>query len=51
MPVPSVVKRYQQVEVKTYNTASDGMVLVDFSNGEPHISKYRESVWPFWFAN
>ena len=51
MPVSSVVKRYRQAKVKTYNTANDGMVLVAFSNEEPHISRYRETVWPFWFAN
>lgn len=51
MPVPSVVKRYNNYQVKTYNTATDGMVTVEFSQQGAHIVKYRQSVWPFWFAN
>ena len=51
MPVDAVVERYQQENIKTYNTSVHGMVTVEFSSKGTTIKSYRQSEWPFWFAN
>ncbi len=51
MPVKSVVERYQQLKVKTFNTAEQGMIKLEISPGNIHVKTYRKDIWPFWFAN
>lgn len=51
MPNKSVLQRYQDSGVKSLNTADSGMVSLEISPDDIHISEYRKHVWPFWFAN
>jgi len=50
-PKSTVVKRYLQQDIKSYATAENGMLAVEFSNDSYHVYRYRQDLWPFWFAN
>ncbi|MDO6427889.1 DNA internalization-related competence protein ComEC/Rec2 [Thalassotalea sp. 1_MG-2023] len=51
MPHQDVVNRYHQVNIKTYTTATDGRVRVIVGPEGYQMQTYRETHWPFWFAN
>ncbi|MEW6991162.1 DNA internalization-related competence protein ComEC/Rec2 [Colwelliaceae bacterium 6441] len=51
MPVDSVVERYEQLNVKTLNTANKGMIRLEITPENIHVLTYREDIWPYWFAN
>ncbi len=51
MPVSTIVARYHNLSIKTYNTASDGMIRIDISSDTAKVSSYRQQIFPFWFAN
>lgn len=48
-PHPSIVKRYQSVQAKLFNTATDGMVSVDIDRqGNVKASAFRRQVVRYW---
>jgi len=51
MPMNRVVKRYQDNQVKVFNTAENGMVQLDIDNNGIHVKSYRQDIFPYWFAN
>jgi len=51
MPVESVVNRYHQAGVTTFNTAISGMIQIEMSAEPLKVKTQRTNFWPFWFAN
>ncbi len=51
MPNEKVLARLNKQDVEIINTAENGMVRIDFKEGSYQIIKYRQKLWPFWFAN
>ncbi len=50
-PKTAVVKRYHQQDIASYSTAENGMLVVEFLEESYHVYRYRQDLWPFWFAN
>ena len=51
MPVIEVVNRYQKQNIKLFNSAETGQIMLNFSKHGIEQYTYRENLWPFWFAN
>lgn len=51
MPSEPILKRYQDHDITTLNTAELGMVTFLLSPDEIEVSNYRQDVKPYWFAN
>lgn len=51
MPVASIVERYHQRGVNTFNTAENGMIQFVITPEGIELKTYRQDMWPFWFAN
>jgi len=51
MPMKKVVERYQDNQVKVFNTAENGMVRLDINNSGIHVKPYKQDIFPYWFAN
>jgi competence protein ComEC len=51
MPNKDVVQRYHKNHIKTYSTATSGMVSVNVNAHDIHIQEYRQALWPYWFSN
>ena len=51
MPATEVVERYHRLNVKTFNTAENGMITLDINRNKIHVKRYRNDNWPYWFAN
>lgn len=51
MPANEVVERYHRLNVKTFNTAENGMITLDIHDNKVHVKRYRIDDWPYWFAN
>ncbi len=51
MPVESVVNRYHQAGVATFNTAISGMIQIEMTAEPLNVKTQRTNFWPFWFAN
>jgi len=51
MPMDKIVQRYKKSKVNTFNTANIGMVQLDISTNGIHVKPYRQSIFPYWFAN
>lgn len=51
MPNKEVLGRYQQANIRTLNTAEDGMVEFVFKPSKLEINTFRTDIKPYWFAN
>jgi len=51
MPMEKIVQRYQKSKVNVFNTANNGMIQLDISTNGIHVKPYRQSIFPYWFAN
>ena len=51
MPVASVVERYHQKEIRTFNTAENGMIQFSITPQTITVKTFRQDIWPYWFAN
>ena len=51
MPSEPILKRYQDHDITTFNTAELGMVTFLLSPDEIEVSNYRQDIKPYWFAN
>ncbi|MCE2572504.1 DNA internalization-related competence protein ComEC/Rec2 [Motilimonas eburnea] len=48
-PDERVVARYQQLKVKLYNTATDGMIMIQPTESGISVKRYRHDFAPYWF--
>ncbi|MFO6424767.1 DNA internalization-related competence protein ComEC/Rec2 [Motilimonas sp. KMU-193] len=48
-PDEKVVERYQRLKVRLFNTATDGMILIQPSSAGIEIKRYRHDLAPYWF--
>jgi len=51
MPNKEVLGRYQQANIRTLNTAQDGMVEFTFTPSTLEMNTFRTDIKPYWFAN
>jgi competence protein ComEC len=51
LPKPVVIQRFHQRAIPTVNTATDGMVQIEFLQQQYQVSTFRRDIMPFWFAN
>jgi len=47
-PAQEVLKRYQNRGVVNYNTAEEGVVIIDFKE-EINVTTYRQNIAPYWY--
>jgi len=50
-PRNEVQKRYNLEGSESFSTAENGMLMVEFTDTGYHVYRYRQDLWPFWFAN
>ncbi|WP_448566593.1 DNA internalization-related competence protein ComEC/Rec2 [Thalassotalea ganghwensis] len=51
MPNKAVVERYKQRQILTYNTASDGMIIISSRENILKVDRFRQDINWFWFVN
>lgn len=51
MPSLEIRRRYASQNIQTFNTASQGMIVVKFSQKSMKVESFREDIKPFWFIN
>lgn len=51
MPNKNVVERFENFGLQLINTGDYGMIKLNITEEKITDARYRQDIWPFWFAN